>query len=284
MKNVFVLVFLAFTIILLTGCSKKQDVVKKSNGLEYIDDTLGTGRKADIGDLVSIRFTAWMVKDSSENLFTDWSKDSTKNKEIIGATPKTGRPFKFLLNEKNFIKGSTDGIAGMKVGGTRTIIIPSEIAYGKQGIGPIPPNTKLKALVTLIDAKKPVVANLWDVDSSKYKTTKDGLKFAIIQQGNGPKADSGDIVTVSYSGYLAKDSTKFDSSVERDEPFKFQLGTHTVMAGWDEGIALLHKGDKARFVIPPALGYGSRPNRVIPANSTLIFDVELVDVQKTKGK
>lgn len=280
MKKVFVLIFLAITIILMAGCSKKQNVVTKSNGLEYLDDSLGTGRKAEIGDLVSIRFTAWMVKDSAENLFRDWSKDSTKTKEIIGATSKSGRPFKFLLNEKNFIKGSTEGIAGMKVGGTRTIIIPSEIAYGKQGIGPIPPNTKLKVVVTLVDAKKPVIANLWNVDTTKYKSTKDGLRYAIIEEGTGPKADSGDIVTVNYSGYLAKDSTKFDSSVERDEPLTFQLGSHTVMAGWDEGIKLLHKGTKARLIIPPALGYGNRPNRIIPPNSTLIFDVELVDIKK----
>lgn len=280
MKKVFVLIFLAITIILMAGCSKKQNVVTKSNGLEYLDDSVGTGRKAEIGDLVSIRFTAWMVKDSAENLFRDWSKDSTKTKEIIGATSKSGRPFKFLLNEKNFIKGSTEGIAGMKVGGTRTIIIPSEIAYGKQGIGPIPPNTKLKVVVTLVDAKKPVIANLWNVDTTKYKSTKDGLRYAIIEEGTGPKADSGDIVTVNYSGYLAKDSTKFDSSVERDEPLTFQLGSHTVMAGWDEGIKLLHKGAKARLIIPPALGYGNRPNRIIPPNSTLIFDVELVDIKK----
>lgn len=280
MKKVFVLIFLAITIILMAGCSKKQNVVTKSNGLEYLDDSVGTGRKAEIGDLVSIRFTAWMVKDSAENLFKDWSKDSTKTKEIIGATSKSGRPFKFLLNEKNFIKGSTEGIAGMKVGGTRTIIIPSEIAYGKQGIGPIPPNTKLKVVVTLVDAKKPVIANLWNVDTTKYKSTKDGLRYAIIEEGTGPKADSGDIVTVNYSGYLAKDSTKFDSSVERDEPLTFQLGSHTVMAGWDEGIKLLHKGAKARLIIPPALGYGNRPNRIIPPNSTLIFDVELVDIKK----
>ena len=199
---------------------------------------------------------------------------------MIGSTQRSKKPYKFILNEGSFIKGSTEGIAGMKVGGTRTIIIPSEIAYGKKGVGPIPPNTKIKAVITLVDAKKPIVANLWDVDPSLYKTTKDGLKYAIIKKGTGAKADSGDIVTVNYSGYLAKDSTKFDSSVERDEPFTFKLGTHMVMPGWDEGIALLHQGAKARLIIPPDLGYGNRPNRLIPPNSTLIFDIELVKVEK----
>jgi FKBP-type peptidyl-prolyl cis-trans isomerase len=284
MKNVFVLLILACTVVLLTGCSKKSNVVSKSNGLEYVDDTVGTGRNAELGDLVSIRFTAWMIKDSSGDLYSDWSKDSTKKKELIGATSPSGKPFKFLLNDKSgFIKGSTDGIVGMKVGGTRTIIIPSEIAYGKIGYGPIPPNTKLKTVVQLIDAKKPVEAKLWDIDSTKYIKLKDGLEYAIVQQGTGPKADSGDIIVVNYSGYLGKDSSKFDSSVERDEPITFKLGTHTVMRGWEEGFRLFNKGTKARLIIPPSLGYGDRPMRIIPANSTLIFDVELLDIKSGAG-
>ena len=233
-----------------------------------------------MGDLVSIKFNAWVIKDSTENPFKDWSKDSSRAKQSIGSTDKMGKPYKYLLKEGSFIKGSAEGIVGMKVGGTRTIIIPSELAYGKQGIGPIPPNTNLKAVITLVDDKEPVVANMWDVDSTKYKTTKDGLRYAIIEEGTGAQPDSGDLVTVDYSGFLAKDSTKFDSSVERDEPFTFKLGAHMVIAGWDEGIALMKKGGKARFVIPPSLGYGTRPNRVIPPNSTLIFDVHLIDVKK----
>ena len=280
MKKLLVLAFFAVTLIYLSGCSNNPKVVTKKDGLKYMDDTVGTGREAKMGDLVSIKFDAWLIKDSTENPFKNWLNDSTKAKQSIGSTSRMGKPYKFLLKEGDFIKGSTEGIAGMKVGGTRTIVIPSELAYGKQGVGPIPPNTDIKAVITLVDSKEPIVANLWNVDTTKYKTTKDGLKYVILQQGTGAKPDSGDLVTVSYTGYLAKDSTKFDSSVERDEPFTFKLGAHMVIPGWDEGIALLRKGAKAQLVIPPALGYGSRPNRVIPANSTLIFDVELVDVQK----
>jgi peptidylprolyl isomerase len=280
MSKIIALAFFAVTVIYLSGCSNNPKVVTEKDGLKYADDTLGTGREAKMGDLVSIRFNAWVIKDTIENPFKDWSKDSSKARQSIGSTQRMGRPYKFLLKEGTFIKGSVEGIAGMKVGGTRTIIIPSELAYGKQGIGPIPPNTDLKAVITLVDAKEPIVANLWDVDTTKYKTTKDGLKYAIIQEGTGAQPDSGDLVTVNYSGFLAKDSTKFDSSVERDEPFTFRLGTHMVIPGWDEGIALLRKGGKARFIVPPALGYGSRPSRIIPPNSTLIFDVELLEVKK----
>ena len=280
MKKLLSLAFLAAIIVYIAGCSNNPKVVTKEDGLKYADDTLGTGREAKMGDLVSIKFDAWVIKDSTENPFKDWSNDSTKAKESIGSTKKMGKPYKFLLKEGTFIKGSTEGIAGMKVGGTRTIVIPSELAYGKRGIGPIPPNTDIKAVVTLVDAKEPVVANIWDVDTTKYKTTKDGLKYIILKEGEGARPDSGDLVTVNYSGYLAKDSTKFDSSVERDEAFTFKLGAHMVIPGWDEGIALMKEGGKARFLIPPALGYGNRPNRVIPPNSTLIFDVELVSIKK----
>lgn len=280
MKIILVSAVFAFMLVYITGCSNNPKVVTKANGLKYTEDTVGTGREAKLGDLVSIKFKAWVIKDSTENPFKDWAKDTSKAKLSIGSTDRMGRPFKFLLKEGNFIKGSVEGIAGMKVGGTRTIVIPSGLAYGKQGIGPIPPNSNLKATITLVDAKDAIVAKLWDIDPTQYKTTKDGLKYAILQEGTGAQPDSGDLVTVNYSGYIEKDSTKFDSSVERDEPYTFRQGSKMVMPGWEEGIALLKKGGKARFIIPPALGYGNRPNRMIPPNSTLIFDVELLDVKK----
>ncbi|NUM62552.1 MAG: FKBP-type peptidyl-prolyl cis-trans isomerase, partial [Ignavibacteriaceae bacterium] len=90
--------------------------------------------------------------------------------------------------------------------------------------------------------------------------------------------DSGKVVTVNYSGYL-QDGTLFDSSVERDEPIQFVVGQGQVIPGWDEGMRLLKKGDKARFIIPPQLGYGEMQLEKIPANSTLIFDTEIVDVK-----
>ncbi len=280
MKKILALALFAVTLIYVSGCSNNNKVETKDNGLKYTDDTVGTGKTAKMGDLISIKFNAWVIKDSTADPFKDWSNDSSKAKQSIGSTDKMGKPYKYLLKEGSFIKGSAEGIEGMKVGGTRTIIIPSDLAYGKQGIGPIPPNTNLKAVITLVDAKEPIVANMWNVDSTKYKTTKDGLKYAIVEEGTGAQPDSGDLVTVDYSGYLAKDSTKFDSSVERDEPFTFKLGAHMVIPGWDEGIALMKKGGKARLVIPPSLGYGNRPNHVIPPNSTLIFDVHLIDVKK----
>ena len=115
--------------------------------------------------------------------------------------------------------------------------------------------------------------------SKGAKKTDSGLMYIIQKEGSGQKANSGDNVSVHYSGYLL-DGTKFDSSYDRGQPIQFVLGQGRVIKGWDEGIALLKVGSKAKFIIPPNLGYGSRDvgNGLIPANSILIFEVELVGI------
>ncbi len=112
-----------------------------------------------------------------------------------------------------------------------------------------------------------------------FKSTESGLRYQILQEGAGIKAEKGKTVSVHYKGQLA-DGTVFDSSYKRNQPLDFPLGMGQVIAGWDEGISLLKVGDKARFVIPSNLGYGSSgAGGVIPPDATLIFDVELMDVK-----
>jgi peptidylprolyl isomerase len=109
-------------------------------------------------------------------------------------------------------------------------------------------------------------------------TTESGLQYVITEEGSGEKPQPGDVVQVHYTGTLA-DGTKFDSSLDRGEPFAFPLGIGQVIPGWDEGIALLKVGDKCKLVIPPKLAYGEQGRGSIPPNATLIFDVELVGIQ-----
>ncbi|MBT8278262.1 MAG: peptidylprolyl isomerase [Bacteroidia bacterium] len=112
-----------------------------------------------------------------------------------------------------------------------------------------------------------------------FDKTNSGLRYQILQQGSGMKAESGKTVSVHYKGQLS-DGTVFDSSYKRNQPIDFPLGMGQVIPGWDEGIGLLKVGDKARFVIPSDLAYGSQgAGGVIPPNATLIFDVELMDVK-----
>jgi len=116
------------------------------------------------------------------------------------------------------------------------------------------------------------------VDPTQLTTTKSGLQYKDLKDGSGAEAKAGQDVTVHYTGWLP-DGTKFDSSKDRNDPFVFKLGAGRVIRGWDEGVAGMKIGGIRKLVIPPALGYGSRGVDVIPPNSTLVFDVELLKVK-----
>jgi ketosteroid isomerase-like protein len=114
---------------------------------------------------------------------------------------------------------------------------------------------------------------------AKAMTTESGLRYEDIVTGTGPSPQSGQEVTVHYTGTL-EDGTKFDSSLDRGQPFKFKIGVGRVIKGWDEGVMTMKVGGKRKLVIPPQLGYGARgAGGVIPPNATLVFEVELLDVQ-----
>ena len=110
-----------------------------------------------------------------------------------------------------------------------------------------------------------------------------GLKYTDTKTGDGAAAAGGNKVSVHYTGWLYNNGAKgakFDSSVDRGQPFQFTLGAHQVIAGWDEGVAGMKVGGSRSLTIPPDLGYGARgAGGVIPPNATLIFDVELLGVQ-----
>jgi len=115
-------------------------------------------------------------------------------------------------------------------------------------------------------------------ESEKVKTGS-GLEYEIISKGDGAAPEAGQTVKVHYTGWLT-DGKKFDSSVDRGQPFKFVLGQGRVIKGWDEGVALMKVGGKRKLIIPPELGYGSRgAGRVIPPGATLVFEVELLGIE-----
>ncbi len=119
---------------------------------------------------------------------------------------------------------------------------------------------------------------------AKMTTTKTGLKYTDQKVGTGDVAMKGNSVQVQYTGWLyldGKRGAKFDSSVDRNMPFQFKLGGREVIAGWDEGVEGMKVGGKRELIIPPDLAYGPREvGRLIPANSTLDFEVELLKVSK----
>jgi peptidylprolyl isomerase len=119
--------------------------------------------------------------------------------------------------------------------------------------------------------------------TGKTMTTPSGLQITDIKVGTGATPNTGQTCVMHYTGWLYQDGAKgkkFDSSVDRGEPFEFPIGQKRVIAGWDEGVASMKVGGKRTLIIPPALGYGARGAAgVIPPNATLIFDVELLGVK-----
>jgi peptidylprolyl isomerase len=114
-------------------------------------------------------------------------------------------------------------------------------------------------------------------------TTPSGLKIIDLKVGTGPSPKPGQTCVMNYTGWLYENGNKgkkFDSSLDRNQPFSFPIGQHQVIAGWDEGVATMKVGGKRTLIIPSELGYGARgAGGVIPPNATLIFDVELLSVK-----
>ena len=235
--------------------------VTTESGLKYIDNVLGTGDLPKAGDKVKVHYTGTL-------------EDGTK----FDSSHDRNKPFEFSLGLGQVIKGWDEGIATMKPGGKRKLIIPSELGYGERGSGKlIPSGATLIFDVELLE----IIVAFVDTDfllPGREDNTESGLRMIIHKEGNGEKPRAGQTVSVHYTGLL-ETGKKFDSSHDRGRPFKFPLGQGRVIKGWDEAIALMSKGEKRTLVIPPELGYGSQDKGRIPPNSTLIFEVELVEFQ-----
>jgi peptidylprolyl isomerase len=220
------------------------------------DTTLGEGAEAQAGQTVIVHYTGWLFDESAPgNKGTKFDSSLDRND-----------PFDFPLGGGRVIKGWDEGVQGMREGGQRTLVIPPEMGYGPRGAGGvIPPNATLVFDVKLLKVIRT------DIVDTKL--------------GAGEEANEGQLVTVHYTGWLFdKDApenkgTKFDSSRDRDEPFDFPLGAGQVIQGWDMGVQGMKVGGQRTLVIPPEMGYGKRgAGGVIPPNATLVFEVELLEV------
>ena len=117
-----------------------------------------------------------------------------------------------------------------------------------------------------------------ELENEDTVTTSTGLQYTDSAEGDGEAAKAGDQVSVHYTGWLT-DGTKFDSSVDRNQPFQFPLGAGRVISGWDEGVCGMKIGGKRKLTIPSDLGYGpTGAGGVIPPNATLVFEVELLEI------
>jgi peptidylprolyl isomerase len=217
---------------------------KPAPQVEITDLVVGTGAEAASGMYLKVSYTGTLT-------------DGT----VIEATT-SGTPAEFSLSSGQVMPGWVQGLPGMKVGGTRVVTIPADLAYGPQGYNQIPPNATLVYQFELLDVQ-----------------AAPEVKIEDLQVGTGAEAVPGATITVNYTGTLT-DGTVFDSSYQRNEPFTLQLGAGAVIPGWEQGLQGMKVGGKRRLTIPPALGYGAQgAGTSIPPNATLIFDVELLKVQ-----
>jgi len=239
----------------------ESDYEVTDSGLKVYDIAEGDGDAAVNGDRVLMDFSIW--RDDGV---------------IVGRSADSGGPMNFTIGTGELFEGWDEGAVGMKAGGQRQIVIPPELAFGEEGAGPaIPPGTILIVEMTLNEILE--TPKVTDVDEGDYTTTDSGLMYYDIVEVEGAEAESGQSVSVHYTGWL-EDGTVFDSSVERGVPFDFQLGAGNVIAGWDEGVAGMQIGGKRQLRIPSDLAYGEQgAPGTIPPGATLIFEVELLGAE-----
>ncbi len=218
-----------------------------ASGLKYSDVVMGTGKTPGADDWVTVQFTATL-------------QDGT----LIGASSLRGGPATIPLAElAKEVAGWSEGMSTMKVGGTRELVVPPKLAYGDKGAGNvIPPNATLVFIVEMLDTKPAPKVEMTD-----------------LVVGTGAEAVPGKSVVVNYTGTLTN-GVVFDSSFKRNEPFTLTLGAGQVIPGWEQGLQGMKVGGTRVLTIPSELGYGAQgAGNLIPPNSTLVFQVELLNVQ-----
>jgi len=235
------------------------------------DLVTGTGAAAAAKNLVTIRYTGWLY---------DNTKADNKGAEFFDAY--SGQAFSFLLGVDSRIAGWDQGIVGMQVGGKRRLLIPASMAWAQFGLKDdatglyrVPPSTAVvyEIEVTAINATPPA------------QSTQPAFQKIDVAAGTGTLvAATGNTLTVHYSGYLYDDSVtdkrglRFDTSRTTGVPLSVKLGTNAVIQGWEQGLLGMKVGGKRTLIIPADLAYGSTAKTNIPANSPLIFDVEVTSI------
>ncbi|MBK9055395.1 MAG: FKBP-type peptidyl-prolyl cis-trans isomerase [Chloroflexi bacterium] len=221
----------------------------------------GEGDLPQDGEVVTLHYIGYLADG------TEFDNSYTRNE-----------PVTFAIGRGMVIPGWEQAVVAMNVGEKARITIPPELAFGAEGVsGVIPPNAVLVMEVELLAINPGSPDAPVEIDEADIVTTESGLQYVDLVVGDGAQPEDGAIVSLHYTGWLA-DGTKFDSSIDRGSPITLVLGQGQVIAGWDEGIASMNVGGRRQLIIPPALGYGETGYQgLIPPNTTLIFDIELLD-------
>jgi FKBP-type peptidyl-prolyl cis-trans isomerase len=268
---------------------KKITVTPTASGLYFVETLQGKGIKIDSGAWVKAHFKVSLID----------------GKQVF-STVERGEPMEFEYGKRFDTPGFEEGVSKMVKGGKATLIVPSKIAFGENGRGAmVPPYSTIIYEVEIVDVLSKADHDKQQAEKKKEETVKletnkkqeadlrkkyivdhkitakptaSGLIYVEKVKGTGTRAAAGKKVKVHYTGTLL-DGTKFDSSRDKNQPYEFVLGQHQVIEGWDEAIVMMNVGGRATLVIPSNLAYGEQGNGKIPPYSTLVFDVELMDVK-----
>ncbi len=255
--------------------------IKTASGLYYTISSQGEGESVKAGQKVSVNYTGKFLDGKP----FDSNTDSNFHHMM---------PFDLEVGKGRVIKGWDEGLQLLKKGSKATFYIPSNLAYGAQERNPIPANAILVFDVEILDVQNPadqgavddkLLQDYFAKNNIHATKTPSGLSYVITQKGLGPTAKPGKKVTMNYTG-KTMDGKVFDSNTDSKfnhvAPFTFVLGQGQVIKGWDEGVQLLQLGSKATFYIPSGLAYGEQGagGGAIPANAVLIFDVEVLGIDK----
>ncbi len=250
------------------------DAVKQPNGIYFRSiSKSATGAKITPGSYASVLYTGRLL-DAAGTVFDASSK-------------RNNVPINFIVGSNQLIQGFEAGIALMSYGDKAEIYIPSALAYGPSSSGAIPANAVIRFEVEVIDYKVVddalITKYLTDKSITTAQKQPSGLYFVpITTNPSGVQPVTGSTVSVLYTGRLFDAAgTIFDaSSRQNNVPFQFKIGSNQVIKGFEEGILLMRKGEKAEIIIPSALAYGpTGAGNVIAPNSVIRFEVELVDVK-----
>ena len=241
---------------------------KTDTGVYYRDLVQGTGAAAIGCERLNVDYTGWLA-------------DGTQFGTSVGVVPGG---FNFQLGDGTVIQGWEDGLPGVKAGGTRQLVIPSDLAYGHLKRGNIPPDSNLVFSIVVHSAtgavpiEQTTFAASLNVNLSASVKTAHGVYLRDTAAGTGAVAATGQTLKVDYTGWLA-DGTRFDASQDHGSSFSFMLGKGQVIPGWDEGLAGVAVGATRQLVIPSSLAYGCYGPGIVPANATLVFSVVVHSAQ-----
>ena len=243
--------------------ASEEDFIMTDSGLQYILVEEGDGRLPESGEIVSVHYTGRLT-----------------DGEVFDSSVERGAPFAFPLGQGRVIRGWDEGIALLNEGASARLIIPPDLGYGEGGSGAIPPNATLVFDVELLEILPGAPESPIEVSEDDYTVTDSGLKYYDIEAGIGPTAGEAQVAFVHFTAWL-EDGTSLGSTLEGGQPIPYMIGSGELFPGFEEGLASMQIGGSRQMVFPPELAYGEAGTAggQIPPNATLIFEVQVMDIQ-----